>query len=231
MIDLTSVIKKLHPLPCGDEERGCNGPSTGQMSFLLLGLGLLIVGAAGIRPCNLAFGADQFNPNTESGKRGINSFFNWYFFTYTFAQIVSLTLIVYVQSNVSWSIGLAIPAALMMISCVLFFMGTKLYVRVKPQGGPMLSLVQVIVAALRKCKLKQPASQLGSLLTYLPPDSANSKLSHTNQFRYMRYKFKLMVEAPQYAIDSTTPSPTRALGVRNVVAAHVLIYLVLDILL
>ncbi|CAO2818645.1 unnamed protein product [Amaranthus hypochondriacus] len=215
MIDLTSVIKKLHPLPCGDEERGCNGPSTGQMSFLLLGLGLLIVGAAGIRPCNLAFGADQFNPNTESGKRGINSFFNWYFFTYTFAQIVSLTLIVYVQSNVSWSIGLAIPAALMMISCVLFFMGTKLYVRVKPQGGPMLSLVQVIVAALRKCKLKQPASQLGSLLTYLPPDSANSKLSHTNQFRCLD-KAAIITADDQIKPEGSAVNPWKLCSIQQV---------------
>lgn len=183
MIDFTSVIKKLHPRPCGNEESVCSGPSTGQMAFFLTGWGLLIAGAAGIRPCNLAFGADQFNPNTESGKKGINSFFNWYFFTYTFAQMVSLTLIVYVQSNVSWSIGLAIPAALMLIACLLFFMGTKIYVKVKPQGSPLLSFVQVIVAAVRKSELKQPDFQLGSVLKYLPTDSVNSNLPHTNQFR------------------------------------------------
>ncbi|KAJ1399157.1 Proton-dependent oligopeptide transporter family [Sesbania bispinosa] len=47
------------------------------MAFLLVGFGFLIVGAARIRPCNLAFGADQFNPKTESDKKGINSFFNF----------------------------------------------------------------------------------------------------------------------------------------------------------
>ncbi|XP_021733770.1 protein NRT1/ PTR FAMILY 2.11-like [Chenopodium quinoa] len=186
VIDLTSVIKKLHPSPCGDEAKVCNGPSQGQLAFLLMGFGLLIVGAAGIRPCNLAFGADQFNPNTESGKRGINSFFNWYFFTYTFAQMVSLTLIVYVQSNVSWSIGLAIPAALMLLACILFFMGSKIYVKVKPESSPMVNLVQVIVAAVRKRKLKHPNShQFESVLKYLPSDSINSKLPHTNQFRFL----------------------------------------------
>ncbi|KNA22670.1 hypothetical protein SOVF_032260 [Spinacia oleracea] len=184
VIDLTAVIKKLHPPPCGDEERNCTGPSQGQTAFLLMGFGLLIVGAAGIRPCNLAFGADQFNPNTESGKRGINSFFNWYFFTYTFAQMVSLTLIVYVQSNVSWSIGLAIPAGLMFIACLLFFMGSKIYVKIKPQGSPMLSLIQVIVAAIRKSKLKHPDSQSSSVLKFVSSDSFNSKLPHTNQFRF-----------------------------------------------
>lgn len=70
VIQLTAWIKKMHPPHCGSESITCTGPTTGQMTFLLAGFGLLIVGAAGIRPCNLAFGVDQFNPNTESGKKG-----------------------------------------------------------------------------------------------------------------------------------------------------------------
>lgn len=42
----------------------CVGPTAGQMTFLLGGFGLLVIGASGIRPCNLAFGADQFDPKT-----------------------------------------------------------------------------------------------------------------------------------------------------------------------
>lgn len=87
--------------------------------------------------CNLAFGTDQFNPNTESGKKGINSFFNWYYFTFTFAVMISVTFIVYIQSSVSWAIGLGIPAGLMLLACVLFFWGTKLFVKVKPDGSPI----------------------------------------------------------------------------------------------
>ncbi|KAF5933589.1 hypothetical protein HYC85_029760 [Camellia sinensis] len=78
VIALTAAIKKLHPPHCAShDESACIGPTARQMAFLLLGFALVAVGAGGIRPCNLAFGADQFNPNTESGKRGINSFFNW----------------------------------------------------------------------------------------------------------------------------------------------------------
>ena len=133
LISLTAAAKKLHPPHCGSEESHCIGPTAGQLAVLLGGFALMIIGAGGIRPCNLAFGADQFNPNTESGKRGINSFFNWYFFTITFAQMVSVTLVVYIQSDVSWSIGLAIPAIFMLVSCFRFFVGTKIYVIVKPE--------------------------------------------------------------------------------------------------
>jgi len=174
----------MHPAPCGRESSTCTGPSTGQMAFLLCGFGLLIVGAAGIRPCNLAFGVDQFNPNTESGKKGINSFFNWYFFTYTFAQMVSLSLIVYVQTNVSWALGLGIPAALMLLACILYYMGSNYYVKVKTSGpAPLTSIVQAIIVAAKKRRLNLSEQPLVSLFNYISPKSINSKLPHTSQFR------------------------------------------------
>ncbi|GLT40500.1 hypothetical protein SLA2020_146320 [Shorea laevis] len=66
-IQLTAAIPDLHPSHCGAQESSrCEGPTAGQMAFLLTGLGLVAVGGSGIRPCNLAFGADQFNPKIES---------------------------------------------------------------------------------------------------------------------------------------------------------------------
>lgn len=184
-VDLTAVFKNLHPPHCNPSDGPCIGPDAGQMSFLLLGFALMIVGAGGIRSCNLAFGADQFNPNTDSGKRGINSFFNWYYFTVTIAGLVSLTLVVYVQSNVSWSIGLAIPVIFMFLSCFLYFVGNKLYVKVLPEGSPVTSLVQVMVVAVKKRKLTLSNNPWLSLFNYTPPKSLNSKLPYTEQFRFL----------------------------------------------
>lgn len=183
VLTLTAVVSKLHPPACGEGGR-CIGPTPWQMAFLLSGFGLLIIGASGIRPCNLAFGADQFNPKTDFGKRGINSFFNWYYLTYTFAMMVSLTIIVYVQSNLSWSIGLAIPTFLMFLSCALFFLGTRIYVIVLPEGSPLVSVAQVVVAAIKKRKLKLPEQPKQSLFNSLSTASSiNARLSYTDQFR------------------------------------------------
>ncbi|KAK6148504.1 hypothetical protein DH2020_019416 [Rehmannia glutinosa] len=183
VITLTAVFKNLHPPHCGLDDAHCVGPTPPQTTFLLAGFGLMILGAGAIRPCNLAFGADQFNPNTVSGKRGIDSFFNWYFFTLTFAQMVSVTLVVYVQSDVSWPIGLGIPTVFMLISCFLFFMGTKIYVMVAPEGSPLTSIVQVAVVAAKKRRLKSPEQPWLSLFNYTPVKSINSRLSYTEQFR------------------------------------------------
>ncbi|XP_028763407.1 protein NRT1/ PTR FAMILY 2.9 [Neltuma alba] len=215
MIQLTAAIKNLHPPHCIKESSTCEGPTTGQMAFLLAGFGSLLVGAAGIRPCNLAFGADQFNPNTESGKKGINSFFNWYFVTIYFAVFVSLTLIVYIQSNLSWAVGLAIPAALMLLSCVVFYMGSKVYVKVEPTGSPATSIVQVIVVAIKKRHLKLPENPSVSLFSYMPPESMNSELAYTYQFRLLD-KAAIMTPKDQINHDGSPTDPWNLCSVQQV---------------
>ncbi|MFS7999679.1 putative proton-dependent oligopeptide transporter family, MFS transporter superfamily [Helianthus anomalus] len=182
VLTLTAAITKLHPHKCVDTL--CEGPTPWQMTFLLSGFVFLIIGASGIRPCNLAFGADQFNPNTESGQRGIASFFNWYYFTFTFAMMVSLTVIVYVQANINWAIGLGIPTFLMFLSCAVFFIGTRIYVRVPPEGSPLTSIFQVLVATIKKRKLDLEEPSV-SLLDHVSTKSINLKLPYTNQLRYI----------------------------------------------
>nr|XP_009413298.1 PREDICTED: protein NRT1/ PTR FAMILY 2.11-like [Musa acuminata subsp. malaccensis] len=185
IIMLTAAVSQLHPPQC-DPGRLCSGPTPGQQAFLLFGLAFLVIGAGGIRPCNLAFGADQFDPRTEDGRKGIDSFFNIYYFTFNIAMMISATLIIYVQSNVSWSVGLAIPAVLMFFSCAFFFLGSRTYVKVRPEGSPFSSIAQVLVAAFRKRRLKLPDDHpVESLLDPPHLSSLISKLSYTNQFRIL----------------------------------------------
>lgn len=183
VLTLTAAVTTLHPPHCVDTP--CVDPTPWQMTFLLTSFVFLIIGASGIRPCNLAFGADQFNPNTESGQRGIASFFNWYYFTFTFAMMVSLTIIVYVQANINWAIGLAIPTLLMFLSCAVFFVGTRIYVKVLPDGSPLTSIVQVLVATIKKRELTVPEEPSVSLFNHVSSKSVNLKLPYSKQLRYL----------------------------------------------
>ncbi|XP_062202214.1 protein NRT1/ PTR FAMILY 2.11-like isoform X1 [Phragmites australis] len=195
LLTLTAAVPSLHPHN--------TGPSTAQLAALLVSFALLAVGAGGIRPCNLAFGADQFDPRTPAGRRGIASFFNWYYFTFTIAMMLSATLIIYLQSNVSWPLGLAVPATLMGLSCALFFMGTRLYVRVCPEGSPFTRFACVIVAALRKRRLPAPASPEE---LFDPPHKSSlvSKIAYTDQFRCLD-KAAVLVSEDELTPDGSTP--------------------------
>ncbi|XP_010498295.1 PREDICTED: protein NRT1/ PTR FAMILY 2.9-like [Camelina sativa] len=213
-MDLTAVIHQLHPAKCAKEiGSGCNGPSMGQIMFLAGAMVLLVIGAGGIRPCNLPFGADQFDPKTKEGKQGIDSFFNWYFFTFTFAQMLSLTLIVYVQSNMSWSIGLAIPAILMLLGCIIFFAGSKLYVKVKPSGSPIHNITRVIVVAVKKRSLN--TVETNDLYNYIAKDSKNSKLSHSEQFRFLD-KSAIQTQDDKLNKDGSPANPWKLCSMQQV---------------
>ncbi|CAN1852515.1 Protein NRT1/ PTR FAMILY 2.13 [Linum perenne] len=80
-VTLIACLPQLQPPKCdvASKQNGlaCIGPTTGQLGVLLTGMGLLSVGAGGIRPCSIPFGVDQFDARTEKGVKGINSFFNW----------------------------------------------------------------------------------------------------------------------------------------------------------
>ncbi|KAI3521728.1 hypothetical protein L1887_11200 [Cichorium endivia] len=204
VLTLTAAVTTLHPPHC--VEAPCVGPTPWQMAFLFTGFLFLIVGASGIRPCNLAFGADQFNPNTESGQKGIASFFNWYYFTFTFAMMISLTVIVYVQADVNWAIGLAIPAFLMFLSCVVFFVGTNIYVKVLPDGSPLTSIFQVLVATVKKRALKIPDEPSSSLLNHVSTKSINSKLPYSKQLMFLN---KAAIITPEDNINSDGSSGNR----------------------
>jgi hypothetical protein len=111
---LIVAISELHPPQCDNST--CVGPTAWQLAVMLVRLGLLIVRARGIHPCNLVFGPDHFDPTIESDKRGINSFFNSYYFSFTFVVIVSVTFMMHVQSK-NCVVGLAILAFLVLIFC------------------------------------------------------------------------------------------------------------------
>ncbi|KAK9901798.1 hypothetical protein M0R45_001960 [Rubus argutus] len=129
--------------------------------------------------------------------------------------MLSLTVIVYVQSNVSWSLGFGIPAMLMLLSCALFFMGAKLFVKVKASGSPMTSVAQVIVVAFKKGQLKQPEQPWLSLFVYMPPNSINSKLPYTHQFRCLD-KAAILTPEDQINPDGSAANPWRLCSMQQV---------------
>ncbi|XP_061364607.1 protein NRT1/ PTR FAMILY 2.8-like [Gastrolobium bilobum] len=152
-ITLTAGIHQLRPLNCKDRPY-CEKPKGWQLGVLFGGLGLLSIGAGGIRPCNIAFGADQFDTNTEKGRGQLESFFNWWYFTFTIALVVALTGVVYVQTNVSWTLGFAIPTLCLAFSISIFLLGRNTYICKKPRGSIFSDMAKVIVAAYRKRNLQ-----------------------------------------------------------------------------
>ncbi|KAJ1438973.1 Proton-dependent oligopeptide transporter family [Sesbania bispinosa] len=178
---LTAGIHQLRPLTCKDRPY-CQKPQGWQLGVLFAGLGLLSIGAGGIRPCNIAFGADQFDTNTEKGRGQLESFFNWWYFTFTIALVVALTGVVYIQTNVSWTLGFAIPTLCLAFSTIIFLLGHHTYICKKPQGSVFSDMAKVIVAACRKHNIKASGK---AFYDPAPTELENIRLVQTDRFKFL----------------------------------------------
>ncbi|KAI9128839.1 hypothetical protein K1719_000322 [Acacia pycnantha] len=155
---LTSIIHNARPTYCNVfTETGCATPRVGQLLFLVSSLLLMAIGSGGIRPCSLAFAADQLNSPENPRNQGImKSFFNWYYVSVGISVCISTTLIVYYQINAGWIKGFGLTVGLMLFSIVMFFLGSTLYVKLKANKDLFFGLAQVVAAAWKNRHLTLP---------------------------------------------------------------------------
>lgn len=174
---LTAAFPRLRPEACKDPSHCSNQPAHWQLAVLFSSLALLAIGAGGIRPCNIAFGADQFDTNTSKGKAQLETFFNWWYFSFTVALVIALTGVVYIQTNISWVIGFVIPTVCLALSITIFLIGQHTYICAKPEGSVFADMVRVVVAACKKRKVKS-----GDAVTfYVGPSNDDSSTALIQQ--------------------------------------------------
>lgn len=105
------------------------------------------MGSGGVRPCSLAFDADQidnkYNPNN---KRVLGCFIGWYYATATFGVLVAFTGVVYIQDHAGWKVSFGVPSILM-------FVASSLYVKTKVKKSIFTSFVQVVIVAYKYSKI------------------------------------------------------------------------------
>ncbi|RCV28715.1 hypothetical protein SETIT_5G424900v2 [Setaria italica] len=192
-VTLTASLPALKPELCNQTSQlggHCNSPSTLQLGVLYLSLGLLTIGGGAIRPCSLPFGVDQFDQTDEKSRKGLNSYYNWYYSTSTAALVFSMTVLIYIQTNISWAIGFGIPTFFMFSAIIIFFAGARLYVHVPPEGSIFSGIAQVFVASFKKRRLNLSCSHdinKPELMLYNPPTRGNRifRLPLTSQFRFL----------------------------------------------
>ena len=154
---VSALLPTLRPPPCSPPATPCQRASGLQLAVLYLSLLCTSLGSGGIRPCVVAFGADQFDQEQRDGGETAKAaaerkrrYFNLYFFTMGLAMLLAFTVVVYIQDNVGWGWGFGIPAIGMLISTVLFLVRYSIYVLLKPGSSPFTRIAQVVAAAFRK---------------------------------------------------------------------------------
>jgi POT family proton-dependent oligopeptide transporter len=132
---------------------------------LVFGLGLIALGAGGIKPCVSANVGDQFGP---ANQHLLPKAFSWFYFSINAGSMFSTLLIPYLLEqfpkdfslNQRWGshIAFATPGLLMFLATVILWMGRRRYVHVPPRGRAFFSDI------INRDNLKA----LGNLLMLVP---------------------------------------------------------------
>jgi POT family proton-dependent oligopeptide transporter len=103
--------------------------------WLLSGLGLIALGAGGIKPCVAAHVGDQFG---SSNQHLIPRIFNIFYFSINAGAVISNLAIPFVLKwyGPHWAFG--IPGVLMALATVFFWMGRRKFIHVPAQGTPFI---------------------------------------------------------------------------------------------
>ncbi|XP_065886891.1 solute carrier family 15 member 1-like [Dysidea avara] len=116
------------------------------------GLLLIALGTGGIKPCVAAFGGDQFQ---EHQLHMLSKFFSIFYFSINAGSLISTLLTPVLRGDVScfgddscvgddggkcggadcYALAFGIPAILMVVSLIIFLIGTPLYISHRPPGG------------------------------------------------------------------------------------------------
>jgi POT family proton-dependent oligopeptide transporter len=109
------------------------GIAIGQRTMLALGLGLICLGAGGIKPCVSANVGDQFG---ESNKHLLSKMFGWFYFSINAGSFISSLLCPWLLATAGlgprWAFG--IPGVAMFVATLFFWAGRKKMVHVPPAG-------------------------------------------------------------------------------------------------
>lgn len=155
-------------------------------AIFFVALYIIAVGEGGHKPCVQTFAADQFEEDSLEDKKVKSSFFNWWFWGIVAGQCSAILVAIYVEDNVGWTAGIGMLAIAMAVALITFLLGIKRYRKQGPIGSPLTTVAQVLVAAVRKWRVKQKFDNCSvyhgdGLLA--PGQPKTQTLAHTNQLR------------------------------------------------
>lgn len=179
LLTLSQLVPSLKPCYTNP----CNKSLAVHEIVFTIAIYFISVGTGGHKPSLESFGADQFDENHPEERKKKMSYFNWWNCGLCSGLVLGVTVIAYVQDNVSWGAADIVLTIVMGISIMIFLLGKPFYRYRTPGGSPFTPMIQVLVAAFVKRQLPYP-SDAGELHEVARSQKSETRLlCHTNKFR------------------------------------------------
>ncbi|MBA0658608.1 hypothetical protein Goklo_010803 [Gossypium klotzschianum] len=202
---LTAMVPQSKPPPCDLMTQTCSSPTSAQMTLLFFSFVLISLGAGGVRPCSLAFGADQLDRrDNPKNVRVLESFFGWYYASAAISVLIALTGIVYIQDQFGYRVGFGVPAILMLLSALVFFLASPFYLKQQASKSLLTGFVQVIIVAYKNRNLTFPLPN--STASYHHKRDSNV-VSPTDKLRFLNKACIIKNPEQDIALDGSAANP------------------------
>ncbi|XP_074276551.1 protein NRT1/ PTR FAMILY 5.1 [Silene latifolia] len=155
MLFLTTVVSLKSLKPRCTNNTCNNEGSSSKIAMFYVALYVIALGAGGTKPNISTFGADQFDELDPHEKKLKVSLFNWWFFCAFLGGLFATLALVYIQENLGWGLGYGIPTIGLLLSLIVFYLGTPIY-RHKARNlkSPTTDVFRVIFTAMANWRLK-----------------------------------------------------------------------------
>uniref|UniRef100_A0A0E0DKH6 Major facilitator superfamily (MFS) profile domain-containing protein n=1 Tax=Oryza meridionalis TaxID=40149 RepID=A0A0E0DKH6_9ORYZ len=134
------------------------------IGILYVSLYLVALAQGFDKPCGLAFGAEQFDPEHPGESASRSSLFNWWYFSMATGITVAIATVSYIQENVSWGVGFAIPFAVIFCAFLVFLLGIPTYRLYTPTPG----VANPLSRSARGLLAKRSSEEARGVLRLLP---------------------------------------------------------------
>ncbi|KAK8946976.1 Peptide transporter PTR3-A [Platanthera zijinensis] len=151
LLTLSVSLHSLRPSPCNSlYTEDCSGTTKHfQVVIFFLSLYIVALGIGGTKATLLTMGAEQFDISKDSERSQTSLFFNWWSISVFSGNLFSCIVLVYIQDNVGWSVGYAIPTIALGIAIIIFIVGTPFYRHKPPSGSALTTMIKILVEASR----------------------------------------------------------------------------------
>ncbi|KAG8370829.1 hypothetical protein BUALT_Bualt13G0024100 [Buddleja alternifolia] len=159
LVTLAVSVPHLRPPSCGHgiKDENCDKRASPlQIGIFYGALYIIAIGTGGTKPNISTMGADQFDDFDPKERFQKLSFFNWWMFSIFLGTLFSNTFLIYIQDNVGWSVGYALPTLGLGVSIMVFIMGTRYYRHKPTSGSPLTKMARVLAATVRKWRAVVP---------------------------------------------------------------------------
>ncbi|CAM6097817.1 unnamed protein product [Calypogeia fissa] len=156
LLVLSTALSKLQPAPCGPTAP-CKPAGARYMAPLYVALYTIAFGAGLVKPTNVSMGGDQYDQSSPKEKEQSIHFYLYFFFVNNIGILLSLSIGVYLQDDISRSWGYGFSLMLFAVCFLIFIAGVKVYRHKPPAGSFLTRMAQVLVASFRKWKAEVPA--------------------------------------------------------------------------